>query len=106
MNRWPVSIPKIRRFSLNASPRCKRLTNATVLFVAHDMNPLLHVMDRVLYMAGGGAILGRLDDVVNSDSLSRLYGFPIEVVRAAGRVFVVSREGNVAELACHDGHDH
>jgi zinc/manganese transport system ATP-binding protein len=80
--------------------------NATVLFVAHDMNPLLRVMDRVLYVAGGGAIVGTVDDVVNSDSLSRLYGFPIEVVRAGGRVFVVSREENVAELACHDGHNH
>jgi zinc/manganese transport system ATP-binding protein len=63
-------------------------------------------MDRVLYMAGGGAILGRVDDVVNSESLSKLYHFPIEVVRAGKRVFVVSREGNVTELACHDGHTH
>jgi zinc/manganese transport system ATP-binding protein len=81
-------------------------TNATVLFVAHDMNPLLHVMDRVFYVAGGGAMVGSIDDVVNSESLSRLYGFPIDVVRAGERVFVVSSEGNVAELACHDGHTH
>jgi len=81
-------------------------TGAAVLFVAHDMNPLLHVMDRVFYIAGGSAILGKVDEVVNSESLTRLYGFPIEVVRAGERVFVVSREGNVAELACHDGHDH
>jgi zinc/manganese transport system ATP-binding protein len=81
-------------------------TNATVLFVAHDMNPLLQVMDRVLYIAGGGAVLGTVDEVVTSEKLSRLYGFPIEVVRAGGRVFVVSRDGNVAELACHDGHTH
>jgi zinc/manganese transport system ATP-binding protein len=98
--------PKNQALLIECVAQVKRLTNATVLFVAHDMNPLLHVMDRVLYMAGGGAILGRLDDVVNSKSLSELYGFPIEVVRAAGRVFVVSREGNVTELACHDGHDH
>lgn len=84
----------------------QKRTNATVLFVAHDMNPLLHVMDRVLYVAGGGAILGKIDEEVNSESLSRLYGFPIEVVHAGERVFVVSREGNVAELACHDGHTH
>ena len=81
-------------------------TGAAVLFVAHDMNPLLHVMDRVFYIAGGSAILGKVDEVVNSESLTRLYGFPIEVVRAGERVFVVSREGNVAELACHDGHNH
>ena len=84
----------------------QKRTNATVLFVAHDMNPLLHVMDRVFYIAGGGAILGKIDEVVNSESLTRLYGFPIEVVHAGERFFVVSREGNVAELACHDGHNH
>jgi zinc/manganese transport system ATP-binding protein len=84
----------------------QRATEATVLFVAHDMNPLLHIMDRVLYMAGGGAMLGRLDEVVNSESRSRRYHFPIEVVRAGERVFVVSKEGGVAELSCHEGHDH
>ncbi len=84
----------------------QKRTQATVLFVAHDINPLLHVMDRVLYVAGGGALLGRADEIVNSDALTRLYGFPIEVVRAGGRVFVLSREGHVAELACHDGHAH
>lgn len=98
--------PKNQALLIECIAEVQRLTKATVLFVAHDMNPLLRVMDRVLYMAGGGAILGRLDDVANSESLSRLYHFPIEVVRAGGRVFVVSKEGNVAELACHDGHDH
>jgi zinc/manganese transport system ATP-binding protein len=84
----------------------QKRTGATVLFVAHDMNPLLHVMDRVLYVAGGGTMLGRVDEVVNSEALTRLYGFPIEVVRAGGRIFVLAREGHVAELACHDGHAH
>jgi zinc/manganese transport system ATP-binding protein len=98
--------PRNQALLIDAIARVKEQTGATVLFVAHDMNPLLHVMDRVLYMAGGGAVLGRLNDVVNSATLSKLYGFPIEVVRAGERVFVVSREGNVAELACHDGHDH
>ena len=98
--------PRNQALLIEAVARVKEQTGATILFVAHDMNPLLHVMDRVLHMAGGGAILGRLDEVVNSESLSKLYGFPIEVVRAGERVFVVSREGNVAELACHEGHDH
>ena len=98
--------PRNQALLIEAVARVKEQTGATILFVAHDMNPLLHVMDRVLYMAGGGAILGRLDEVVSSESLSKLYGFPIEVVRAGERVFVVSRDGNVAELACHEGHDH
>jgi zinc/manganese transport system ATP-binding protein len=98
--------PKNQARLIECVQQVKERTQATILFVAHDMNPLLHVMDRVLYMAGGGAILGRIDEVVNSGSLSKLYGFPIEVVHAGERFFVVSREGNVAELACHDGHVH
>jgi len=94
--------PKNQALLIESVAEVRRLTGAMVLFVAHDMNPLLGVMDRVLYMAGGGAILGKLDDVVNSESLSHLYGFPIEVVRAGERVFVVSKEGNVTECAHHD----
>ena len=97
--------PKNQALLIECVAEVKRLTQATVLFVAHDMNPLLRVMDRVLYMAGGSAILGRLDDVVNSESLSHLYGFPIEVVRAGDRVFVVSTEGNVTETECAHHHD-
>lgn len=94
--------PKNQALLIDCVAEVQRVTQATILFVAHDMNPLLHVMDRLLYMAGGGAILGRLDDVVNSDSLTHLYKFPIEVVRAGERVFVVSKEGNVTECAHHD----
>jgi zinc/manganese transport system ATP-binding protein len=97
--------PKNQALLIECVAEVKRLTQATVLFVAHDLNPLLRVMDRVLYMAGGGAILGRLDDVVNSESLSNLYHFPIEVVRAGDRVFVVSTEGNVTESECVHHHD-
>jgi zinc/manganese transport system ATP-binding protein len=86
--------------------RVKEQTNTTILFVAHDMNPLMSVMDRVLYMANGGATLGKLDVVITSESLSKLYGAAIEVVRTQNRVFVVSSEGNVTETECaHHDHD-
>jgi zinc/manganese transport system ATP-binding protein len=99
--------PKNQALLIECVARVKRLTRATILFVAHDMNPLLRVMDRVLYMAGGGAVLGKLDEVVTSESLSKLYGFEIEVVRVENRVFVVSAEGNVTESECdHHHHDH
>ena len=98
--------PKNQALLIECVARVKRLTHTTVLFVAHDMNPLMQVMDRVLYMAGGGAVLGKLDDVVTPASLSRLYGFAIEVVRVENRVFVVSAEGNVTESECfHHDHD-
>ena len=94
--------PKNQALLIECIAEVKRALNATILFVAHDMNPLLHVMDRVFYLAGGGALLGEINDVVNSESLSQLYKFPIEVIRAQDRVFVLSREGNVTEAACHD----
>ncbi len=60
----------------------------TVLCSAHDVNVLLGVMDRVLYLGGGGAALGTVDEVVTPAVLSRLYGAPMAVVRAGGRIFV------------------
>ena len=94
--------PKNQALLIECIAQVKSSLNATILFVAHDMNPLLHVMDRVFYLAGGGALLGEINQVVNSEALSQLYKFPIEVIRAQDRVFVLSREGNVTEAACHD----
>lgn len=63
--------------------------NAAVLFVTHDVNPVLHMVDRVLYLAGGKFKIGTPDEVLRSDVLSELYGSPIDVVRNQGRVVVV-----------------
>lgn len=74
----------------------------TVLFTSHELNPLLGAIDRVLYLGGGQAAIGSVDDVVNGAVLSRLYGMPIEVVRAGGHYFVVSAEsGQLAEAGAH-----
>ena len=64
----------------------------TVLMSAHDMNPLLPVMDRVVYLANGRAASGTTDDVIRTDVLSRLYGYHIDVVRVHGRVLVVAAD--------------
>jgi zinc/manganese transport system ATP-binding protein len=60
-----------------------------VLLTAHEMNPLLPVMDRIIYLAGGRAATGSTDEVVRSDVLSELYGHHVDVVRLHGRVLVV-----------------
>jgi zinc/manganese transport system ATP-binding protein len=63
-----------------------------VLLVAHDINPILGYLDRVVYIAGGGAVAGSPEDVISSATLSRLYGAPIEVLRASdGRLVVVGQ---------------
>jgi zinc/manganese transport system ATP-binding protein len=69
-----------------------RTRNVAVLFVTHDINPLLPVVDRVLYMANGHSAIGTTDEVITSDTLTKLYGSPVEVVQALGRVFVVGAE--------------
>ncbi len=61
-----------------------------MLFSAHELNPLLDAMDRVLYLGGGKAVLGAVDEVITGPVLSRLYGSEIEVVRLGGRIFVMS----------------
>jgi zinc/manganese transport system ATP-binding protein len=61
-----------------------------VLISAHEMNPLLDVMDRIVYIAGGRAASGATEEVVRPDVLSRLYGHHVDVVRVHGRVLVVA----------------
>jgi len=65
----------------------------SVLLSAHEMNPLLPVMDRVVYLAGGRAAAGTTDEVIRTDVLSSLYGHPVEVLHIHGRVLVVAGPG-------------
>jgi zinc/manganese transport system ATP-binding protein len=64
----------------------------SVLLSAHDMNPLLGVMDRIVYVAGGRVATGSTDEVVTSEGLTRLYGHHVDVVRVHNRVLVVAGE--------------
>lgn len=72
--------------------RICRARNVTVLLVAHDINPLLPVIDRVLYMANGQSAIGTPDEVITSKTLSKLYHSSVEVVQALGRLFVIGAE--------------
>ncbi|GAA2709333.1 metal ABC transporter ATP-binding protein [Streptomyces luteosporeus] len=63
-----------------------------VLMVAHDVNPILHHLDRVVYLAEGGSATGTPQEVITSETLTGLYGAPVEVLRASdGRLVVVGR---------------
>jgi zinc/manganese transport system ATP-binding protein len=61
-----------------------------VLLSAHDMNPLLPVMDRIIYVANGKVASGTTDEIVTSEGLTSLYGHPVDVLRVRGRVVVVA----------------
>jgi zinc/manganese transport system ATP-binding protein len=75
-----------------------------VLFSAHEINPLLGALDRVLYLGNGHAALGSVEEVITGPVLSRLYGSPIDVERVHGRIFVMSG-GYDMERDAHR-HDH
>jgi zinc/manganese transport system ATP-binding protein len=86
-----------------------------ILFSAHEINPLLRAIDRVLYLGAGKAVLGTVDEVITGPVLSKLYGADIEVVRIGDRVFVMAGDVEVEREAHrhehgqgHDrqGHDH
>jgi zinc/manganese transport system ATP-binding protein len=64
--------------------------DTAILVSAHDMNPLLPAMDRIVYLANCCAVAGKADDVVRTEVLSRLYGYHIDVVRVHGRVVVIA----------------
>jgi zinc/manganese transport system ATP-binding protein len=72
--------------------RICREERVAVLLVAHDINPILSYLDRVIYLAGGSAVEGSPAQVITSETLSRLYGAPIEVLHASdGRLVVVGQ---------------
>jgi zinc/manganese transport system ATP-binding protein len=61
-----------------------------ILLSAHEMNPLLPVMDRIVYLAGGRAASGTTDEVVRDEVLSALYGYEVHVHVLHGRILVVA----------------
>ena len=69
--------------------RRRREHDTAVVFVTHDVNPVLGMVDRILYLAGGRFREGTPDEVLRADVLSELYGTPVEVLRTGGRVVVV-----------------
>jgi zinc/manganese transport system ATP-binding protein len=78
----------------------------TVLFSAHELNPLLGALDRVLYLGRGQAALGTVEEVITGPVLSRLYGSDIDVVRLRGRIFVMSGGHDVERDAHRHDHEH
>jgi zinc/manganese transport system ATP-binding protein len=89
----------------------------TVLFSAHELNPLLNAIDQVLYLGSGQAALGPVEAVITAPVLSKLYGSPIDVFHVQGRIFVMSGIHDVEADAhrhehgpthghAHDDHSH
>ncbi|MGA4508172.1 metal ABC transporter ATP-binding protein [Propionibacteriaceae bacterium G1746] len=87
----------------------RREHQIAVLFVTHEINPILPIVDRVVYFAEGNARVGTPDEVITSESLSDLFGSPIEVLRHHDRILVFGAEEephHEHEHAHDDHHDH
>jgi zinc/manganese transport system ATP-binding protein len=70
--------------------RVAKTQQVAVIISAHDMNPLLGVLDNVVYVASGRAASGPADEVIREDVLSALYGHHVDVIRLGDRVIVVA----------------
>ncbi|MEV7083108.1 metal ABC transporter ATP-binding protein [Streptomyces sp. NPDC093516] len=84
----------------------RRAHGTAVVFVTHEINPVLGLADRVLYLARGRHRVGTPDEVLTSASLSRLYGTRVDVVRVRGRVLVAGAPDETAAPPHHPGRPH
>ena len=78
--------------------RRRRTAGTAVVFVTHEINPILPIVDRVLYLVNGQWAIGTPDEVMTSERLSELYGTEVDVIRVRGRIVVVG--------ASEDAHHH
>lgn len=87
-----------QRISSLINEQRERLGSA-VIFVTHDLNPIIDYVDRVIYLAQGRHSIGTTDEVMRSEVLSELYGAEIDVVRNQGRIVVLGAHD-------HEHHEH
>ncbi|MCI4332838.1 MAG: metal ABC transporter ATP-binding protein [Thermoplasmata archaeon] len=67
--------------------------HVTTLLVAHDINPLIQRLDKVVYIANGRVATGTPAEVLTSESLTALYGVPVEVLHdSRGNLVIVGAE--------------
>jgi zinc/manganese transport system ATP-binding protein len=80
----------------------RRRHDTAVVFVTHEINPVLDLVDRVLYVAGGGHRIGPPGEVLTSQTLSELYRTPVDVLNVRGRVVVVGTPDEPGGCSHHE----
>ena len=78
-----------QRIVVDLLDRRRRDSGTPVVFVTHDVNPILGLADRVLYLAPGRWAIGAPAEVLTTETLSRLYDTPVDVLHVRGRIVVV-----------------
>jgi zinc/manganese transport system ATP-binding protein len=94
--------PAYQKDVVDIARRLRDELKIAIVFSAHELNPLVNAIDRVLYLGAGAAVIGPVDEVVTGPVLSRLYGAEIEVVRVKNRFFVMTGDVEVER----DAHRH
>jgi len=84
----------------------RRRQDTAVVFVTHEINPILPVVDRVLYIAPGSWAVGTPAEVLTSETLTRLYGTTVDVIRVRGRIVVVGAPDEPDTALGQTGHAH
>jgi zinc/manganese transport system ATP-binding protein len=101
-----LDLPNQRAVAGLVAQLCHR-DGVAVMMVAHDVNPILGALDRVVYMGAGGVAAGTPAEVVTSGTLTRLYGTPVEVLTTSdGRLVVVGQPEAPAFHSDRHAHDH
>ncbi len=80
----------------------RRTHHTAILFVTHEINPVLPFVDRVLYLVDGRFRIGTVAEVMNSATLSELYRSRIDVAEVAGRLVVIGGDGEHHHCDDHD----
>ena len=84
----------------------RRATGTPVIFVTHEVNPILPYVDRILYLVHGKWAVGTPEEILTSERLSDLYGIDVDVVRVRGRYLVVSAEDELPTEPGGHAHHH
>lgn len=83
----------------------RREAGTSVVFVSHEINPILPMVDRVVYLVGGRWAVGTPDQVITGERLSQLYGTEVDVLRVRGRIVIVGAPDDAhAEQGGHHHH--
>ncbi|AGE37188.1 metal ABC transporter ATP-binding protein [Corynebacterium urealyticum] len=80
---------RAQRATVELLERQRRKKNAAVLFITHNINPILEVTDRVLYITPHGHRQGTVAEVMNTETLSELYQTEVKVIEVDGKVIVL-----------------
>ncbi|QCH22255.1 metal ABC transporter ATP-binding protein [Mycobacteroides salmoniphilum] len=83
----------------------RRSARTAVLFVTHEINPILPYADRILYLVDGRFRIGTVDEVMTTETLSELYRAQIDVVKVRGQYVVVGENRQVTEECAEHAHE-